>query len=260
MDIYTFAVYVFLPIALYIAVAGASYRIFRFVFLYRPGLYVRRPGGAVVAGLPEAFGHAAKWSSRHMKREIAGGLVALHLALIPVVFLLGQHIDYIEQYLPFYSALWPLAIPLSPTTGALTVTAPMEPTQVGMSYTFVNTIWGPLTVVLNGEVLTIIALLGIGYKIGEKVYLAIEKEKFARVGDLWIYGVLLFVVITGLLAAFHLPSDEIVTYRTVLGLHILSGELLLMTFPFTKYFHAVWGFWFGKLHEWYDLFVKRGAK
>ena len=261
MEIYYFAVYVFFPIALYIAVAGASYRIFRFVFLYSKGVYVRRPGGKVGAGLPETFGHAAQWSSKTMKREIAGGLVALHLALILVVLLLAQHIVYIEQYIPFFSVLWPLAIPLSPTTGTLTVTAPFTPTQVGMSDVFVNTIWGPLTVILNGEVLTIIGMLGVGYKIGEKIYLAVvERAKFARIGDLWIYGVLVFVIVTGLLAAFHLPSEDVATYRDVLGLHILSGELLLMTFPFTKYFHAVWGFWYGKLHEWYDLYIKRGTR
>jgi hypothetical protein len=45
----------------------------------------------------------------------------------------------------------------------------------------------------------------------------------------------------------------------VLGLHIASAVAFVAVWPFTKYFHFLWGFWYGKLHEWYDLALKRGA-
>jgi hypothetical protein len=31
-----------------------------------------------------------------------------------------------------------------------------------------------------------------------------------------------------------------------------------MYIPFSKYWHFVFGYWYGKIHEWYDLDLKRG--
>ncbi|MFZ8855186.1 MAG: hypothetical protein ACO2OQ_03365, partial [Thermofilaceae archaeon] len=61
------------------------------------------------------------------------------------------------------------------------------------------------------------------------------------------------------LATHHLPSGDIVTYRLVLGTHILLAEVLVAVLPFTKFWHFVFGYWYGKLHEWYDLKYRRGA-
>jgi hypothetical protein len=49
------------------------------------------------------------------------------------------------------------------------------------------------------------------------------------------------------------------TYRLWLGLHVLFAELLLAWLPFSKYWHFVFGYWYGKLHEYWDTRVQRGA-
>lgn len=256
MDIYQLAVFVLFPVALYIFAFGASYRLLRYVLLYERGVYERRGRG---------FGHSIKELVTTFLRPIIfafktnpvegfAGLAALHfIGLIPLVFLLAQHIAYLEYLIPFYGVLWPFAIPISSVTGAIQVTTPTGYVQR------VESIWGPLTIVLNGDILTILALVGIVYKMVEKLVDKIfHRSKRVRTGDLLIWPLLLMIVVTGWLAAHHYPP-EIQWYRVVLGLHIASAAAFVALFPFTKYFHFLWGYWFGKLHEWYDVTIKRGA-
>lgn len=255
MELLELSLFVLFPAALVVFLAGAAYRVMRYVFLYSPGIYVkrRRAAGHKVKRLVETFVHPVVFNAKTKPLEFINGFLLMHiLGLILLTFLLAQHIVYLEVIIPFYGVLWPLAIPLSPITGTLTVTSPVGGVK------FVESIWGPLTVVLNGDMLTILALVGISYK---SVHKAIEKArgaKHVRIGDVLVWPLLFAIVVTGWLAAHHV-LDSVVDYRLILGLHIASAALFVAVWPFTKFFHFLWGYWYGKLHEWYDVVVKRGA-
>lgn len=261
MGLYEFAVYdMFVP-TIAIFTFGMIYRLSRYLFLYkRTAQPVWRKTSIFhkIYLLIDAFVHAIVAAIKRSKVTFVSGIFLLHfLGVIPVLFLLSHHIVWWSYYFPPYSILSPLAIPTSATSSALTVTAPFTPVT-GMSYGFVNTIWGPLTVVLNGDVLAILAIIGTTFKLFEKIPEKF-KEKLARVrlGDFVALLLLLAILISGYMATHHLPSGDIETYKLMLGLHILTAEILVLLLPFTKFFHFVFSFWYGKLHEAYDLW-RRG--
>ncbi|ABP50863.1 MAG: hypothetical protein QXI18_02075 [Nitrososphaerota archaeon] len=254
MEILEFSLFVLFPAALAIFALGATYRLFRYVFLYRKGVYIHRDRSFAfkIKSLVLSFLRPISFNLRTKPMEFVFGFILMHaIGLILLIFLLAQHIAYIEAIIPFYGLLWPLAIPISPITGALTVTSPVGVKQV-------ETLWGPLTVILNGDFLAIFAIMGAVYKSFSKLYEKLKGHKNVRIGDLLIWSILLAILITGWLASHHTPSD-IVGYRAILGLHIAFAALFVVVWPFTKYFHFLWGYWYGKLHEWYDVAIKRGA-
>jgi len=254
-ELLEFALWYIFPTAIFIFIAGATYRLLRYVFLFRRGVYIHRrtSAGRKVSGLIWTFLRSSVFSVRWNAPEVVGGLIALHvLGLILLVFLLAHHVAYLSYLFPPYGILWPLALPLNPISSYLAYTTPQGVVAE------VGSIWGPLTIILNGDVLTAMALIGIVYKMVEKIYHKLRGAPHVRWGDLIIWPLLFTIVITGLLATHHVfPAIE--TYRFILGLHIASAALFLALMPFTKLFHFVWNFWYGKLHEWYDLVVKRGA-
>ncbi len=262
MDILDFAVYVAPPYVVAAFAFGATYRLLKYIFLWKrgPGPEPRKRGaGSLVKGLIMTFLNPIIESIRRKPHDFITGLVMLHiLGVIPLIFLLDQHIAAFAYWFPPYALLAPLAIPLSFTTSALTVAAPFKPVSE-MQWGFVNTIWGPLTVFLNGDVLAVLAMLGVAYKIGDKIVRRAHGLTHVRIGDFFDLGLLFTILLFGFMAAHHLPSGDIVTYRTVLGIHIVLAELLVALLPFTKFWHFVFGFWYGKLHEWYDLKYKRGV-
>lgn len=255
MDLLDFALYVLFPASLIIFVAGAVYRISRYIFLYTPGVYIHRGVSLSykVVRLVKLFTEPPYFNARTMPLRFIGGFILLHfLGLILLIFLLAQHIAYIEQIIPFYGVLWPLAIPTS------SITATLAATSAGGGVKFVESIWGPLTVILNGDLLTIFALAGVSFKIFEKVLKKISGFKHVRIGDLIVWPLLLAILVTGWMATHHVV-DDVASYRFILGLHIALSAVVVAIMPFTKFFHFLWGFWYGKFHEWYDLVIKRGA-
>ncbi len=261
MGLYEFAVYeMFLP-TIMIFTFGIVYRLSRYALLYRRGVqpaWRRTSLSHKIYLLIDAFLHAIVGAIKRSKVTFISGIFLLHfLGVIPILFLLSHHIAWWSYYFPPYKALSIFAIPTSATSSALTVTSPLTPVS-GMSYTFVNTIWGPLTIVLNGDVLAILAIIGTTFKLLEKIPEKF-KEKLARIrsGDFVDLLLLLIILISGYMATHHLPSGNVETYKFVLGLHILSAEILVILLPFTKFFHFVFSFWYGKLHEAYDLW-RRG--
>ncbi len=261
MGLYEFAVYdMFVP-TIILFIFGIIYRLSRYIFLYKrtaQPLWRRTSLPHKVYILIDAFIHAIVAAIKRSKVTFVSGIFLLHFfGVIPILFLLSHHIAWWSYYFPPYGILSVLAIPTSSTSSFLTVTAPLTPVS-GMSYKFVNTVWGPLTVVLNGDVLAILAIIGTTFKLLEKIP---EKfrEKLARIrlGDFIALLLLLLILVSGYMATHHLPYDEVETYKFVLGLHILSAEILVIILPFTKFFHFVFGFWYGKLHEAYDLW-RRG--
>ncbi|QOJ78072.1 hypothetical protein IG193_04570 [Infirmifilum lucidum] len=262
MDLLDFAIYVAPPLVVAIFLFGVGYRIGRYIFFWRrkpSALRRQRPLLKLFIGLIKTFLDPLIQGFKYRKGDFLGGLVALHiLGVIPLIFLLGQHVAMFSYWIPFYLALRPLAIPSSITSSSLTALANVVPSS-DMSWTFVNTVWGPLTVILNGDLLAILAIIGVSYKIGDKIVRLVHKLGNARIGDWYALVLLLAILVSGFMATHHLPSGETGTYRTVLGIHILLAELLVATLPFTKFWHFVFGYWYGKLHEWYDLKYNRGA-
>ncbi len=263
MTVYEFAVYEMLPAAVLGFAAGMIYRIARYLSVYKRTVRPRRRARSIghsLVHLVKTFAYPIYFSIKEEKIMFASGLLGLHiLGVIPLLFLFSHHVTWWAYYFPPYAALKRLAIPPSATSAALTVTAPVTPVS-GMSGTFVNTIWGRLTVVLNGDVLAIIAIVATAFKVVEKIPKKfVGKVSYVRIGDFVALLLLLFILVTGFMATQHLPSGEIGVYKTVLGLHIMGAEVLLILLPFTKFFHFVFGYWYGKLHEWYDLVWTRGV-
>lgn len=261
MTLYEFAVYDMMLPTIFIFVLGMAYRLSRYLFFYRrtPQPDWRRTSiSHKVIALIETFIFPIWASIKNAKINFVTGIFLLHLlGVIPLLFLLSHHIAWWSYYFPPYSLLWPLAIPTSATSSALTVTSPVSPTT-GMSWNFVNTVWGPLTLILNGDLLTILAIVGTAFKLFEK-FPKRFKEGLSRVriGDFTALILLLVILVSGYMATHHLPSSDIATYKLSLGIHILSSEILVMILPFTKFFHFVFGYWYGKLHEAYDMW-RRG--
>ena len=260
--LYNFAVYQFFWIALAIFAFGVVYRIGRMFALWkRPIKAPRRArgGGYLVKTFIETFIDPIIFSLKKKPHDFTFGLLLLHLlGVLPIIFLLGEHVVVWSYYFPPYwlVAKWGLWIPESIISGTLTVTTPVPP--VGeMSYMFVSNIWGPLNIILNGDLLAILALIGVGGKIGMKLLEAAKREKNVRLGDIIDYALLLGILLAGYLAARF--RGDVIIYRELLALHVLFAELLLAWLPFSKYWHFVFGYWYGKLHEWWDTRYQRGA-
>jgi len=261
MDILNLAIYTLPPYVVALFALGAACRVSRYIFLSRRAPVKRRsrPASKLLIGLVKTFLDPLIIGARLRKPEFISGLMMLHiLGVIPLIFLLGQHVAMFSYWFPPYSVLQPLSIPSSATSSALTLTAPVRPASE-MAWSFVGSVWGPLTIVLNGDLLAILAMLGVAYKLGDKVWRAYKRMIHIRPGDFAALLLLLAILVTGFMATHHLPSGDIVTYRLVLGTHIILAEILVVILPFTKFWHFVFGYWYGKLHEWYDLKYRRGA-
>jgi len=261
MDLLYLSVYVLPPYVVAMFLFGVAYRISRYVLMYRrvPIRRRSRPAFKLLVGLVKTFIDPLVITARFRVSDFVGGLILLHiLGVIPLIFLLGQHVAMFSYWFPPYSALRFLSIPSSATSPALTLTAPVKPTS-SMSWTFVESIWGPLTIVLNGDLLAVLAIMGVLYRLGDRLWKASRNMIHIRLGDFTALLLLLAILVTGFFATHHMPSGDIVTYRFVLGLHILLAETLVVALPFTKFWHFVFGYWYGKLHEWYDLKYRRGA-
>ncbi len=255
-DLYVFAKETMFQVALVVFVFGVVYRLFRFLVFWRKVVKAEarsRGAGKRIAGFFKTFLDPIIEAFKNQPLEGLVGLLALHLiGLIPLIFLMDQHIESFNEILPkigglSYGVLAPLSVPLGLTEAVTAV-------QQGLTIT---SSWGPLIIVLNGDVLATLALIAIGYKIGVKLMERGRGIQHIRIGDFLALILLAGIILFGFIAAHHLWSGS--GYWTALGIHILLAEILLMALPFTKFWHFVFGYWYGKLHEWYDLRVTKGA-
>ncbi|NOZ30923.1 MAG: hypothetical protein GXO68_03120 [Crenarchaeota archaeon] len=262
-DLYSLAIYIIFPLSIIIFIVGFAYRITRLILALRRKKWVayRAPVGitTLILGLVNVYIYPPLFAAFRNKKDLVLGLMAVHMVgLLPLIFLLGQHVAFYAYFIPIYSLLWPLAIPISAATGSLPLFQQFEPAIA--TQPFHSSIWGPLTVVLNGDVLTIISLVAVGFKLGERLYMMVKEGH--RPSDVILYIHLTLILITGALAAHH-ESLPFLTgasaYRSVLGLHMILAGLFLALVPFTKYWHFVFGMFFGKIVEWIDRTVMRGA-
>jgi len=261
IDLYSLAIYNVFPLSLTIFIAGSTYRLFRYLRFWRrgPRPHFRNRGIlGRIKGLALTFIEPLIDALKYNKLDLVFGLTFLHvLGLIPLIFLFSHHVVFFEYIFPPYSLLWPLAIPLSPNQAYITEAYYLRPLVRGID---TSSIWGPLTILLNADFLTVLSMAGVTFKIGDKIVKKMKGIQHIRIGDFAALILLFLILLFGFLAAHHLPSNDVVTYRAILGTHILLAEALLAILPFTKFWHFMFGYWYGKLHEWYDLRVKRGAE
>jgi hypothetical protein len=262
-DTYSLAVYVIFPASILIFIFGATYRIVRLILAYRrrPWIITRSRAGVktLILGAINVYIYPPLFAIFRNRRDFILGLLAVHfIGLIPLIFLLGQHVAFFSYYIPGYHILWPFAIPLSFTTSTLEATKYIGPPSIA-NVDFTHSIWGPLTILLNGDVLTIIVLAAIGFKFGERLYAMIKDGH--RASDTILLLHLLLIIITGAMAAHHLSlaGASVEGYRAVISTHIILVSLFLILLPYTKYWHFVFGMWFGKFVEWIDRTWMRGA-
>lgn len=268
MDVLDFAVYVWFIPSVVIFAMGLTYRIFKFIFYrrvyeakppFRWREYVERYGAVVGYGfwhwlkeLILVFIRPIWWTIRKEFQDFVFGLAFVHIiGIIPILLILGQHISiwvyYFRDIVPFAEPivnLWYLlSTPLSMVSG----------------FTHMPGIWGIATTLLNGDLLALLAIAGTCYKLGDHIVRLCRHIIHMRAGDFIALILVLCILVTGYLAARHLGYPNMEIYRLVLGLHVLFAELLLMFLPFTKFFHLIFGFWYGKIHEFYDMAIKRGV-
>ncbi len=263
LDVYSLSVYIIFPLAIIIFVIGFVYRVTRLGLALRRKKWVayRAPEGilTLILGLVNVYIYPPLFAAFRNRKDLFLGLIGVHMiGLLPLIFLLGQHVAFYAYFISLYSIVWPLAIPISSATGSLPLFQQFEPAIA--TRPFHESIWGPLTIILNGDVLTAVSLIAVGFKLGERIYMMIKEGH--RPSDVILYIHLTLILITGALAAHHesLPFlSDTTAYRTILGLHITLAGLFLALIPFTKYWHFVFGMFFGKIVEWIDITVMRGA-
>ena len=290
MDLLEFTLYYLGPVTVAVLVGGMVYKFIRYVALarvhtpkpeFRWREHVEKHAGIFnigfwhwVKGILEAFLRPIIWSIRVNIVDFIGGLLLLHIVgVLPILFLRTTHVAIWLSYIPFMSLgalnLTPLIELLSRLAYRLSI--PGAPIAAALKHS----LWGPLGVVLCADVLTILAVGAVVYKLIDHVAKACRGIINIRPGDIAMLLLLLAVLLTGF-TALHLPDTVSFTktltpylaietvgvnsiQRLGLGLHVLFAEILVMALPFSKFSHILYGYWYGKLHEVYDAYAKRGV-
>jgi len=86
------------------------------------------------------------------------------------------------------------------------------------------------------DVLTLVVLIGGAYFLGRRLFLA-RVRAISSIYDFIVLFIAVAPFLTGFLA-YHQWGE----YKTIILLHILSGELMLITIPFTKLGHMLFFF------------------
>lgn len=257
-SLYPLALDLFVPTVFFFFL-GASYRVFRYLATYHrpfipyPSSEVRQTSSVhKLVALINVFANSSRVGLKRKPITTAVGIL-FHAALVLIIFLLAQHMVFWAYYIPPYSALFPLAIPESSEDGLLAFTTPNHSSIT----LFVNDIWGPLTIILNGQFLTFLLIILLGVHLGHKLMVAAERLSL-RAGDWWFFILLYVDVLLGFLATAHIPNN-VYWYDNILGAHILIAEIIIATLPFTRGFH-MFEFYLGKIREWYFMVYRRGEK
>ncbi|WP_150111452.1 hypothetical protein [Candidatus Acidianus copahuensis] len=264
-SLYPLALDLFIP-TIFFFFFGSAYRVGRYLMTYKkPFVAVPIASQEVVRGkissiervksLVDTFSNSSKVGLKRKPVTTTAGLL-MHLGLVVMIFLLAQHMVFWAYYLPPYRVLFPLAIPESSTDGLLSLTMSTFP-RTPTPYPFVHDIWGPLTVILNGQYISFLLLVLLGIYLGHKFH-AFADGLSLRAGDWWFFLLLYVDIVLGLLATSHIPNN-VVWYDNLLGGHILLAEIIIATLPFTRGFH-MFEFYLGKIREWYFMLYRRGEK
>ncbi|NPA69636.1 MAG: hypothetical protein GXO26_02425 [Crenarchaeota archaeon] len=198
------------------------------------------------------------WSLRVNVLDFVGGLLMLHiLGVILILFLVGTHVGIWFNYVPYLKLgiidLTPLILLIEKIWFFLCLAVKYSTKVVALSP------WSIIVIAGNAYVLALCVLAAIAYKFVDHLIKVKRGIINIRPGDFAALLLLLAVVLTGFLTAFSPITTPIPVQRLLLGLHVLFGEIFFMTLPFTKFSHFLFGYWYGKIHELYDAYAKRGV-
>jgi len=87
------------------------------------------------------------------------------------------------------------------------------------------------------DIATIIVIISCIFFLGRRIFIK-EVNYVTYLSDYFILAIVFFTFLTGFLA-YH----QVYTYKIFLNLHILFGEIMLISIPFTRLFH-IWSFFF----------------
>ncbi len=156
----------------------------------------------------------------------AFGSFLSHIPLLIVIFLFAAHQTVIFDLLPF----------LEPILKPFVIVQ-----QWNEAFITDTTIWGPLDVILNADLMAILASIGFIILLFNRIIKHLLKEFRSDLGDYIAIIFTLFILISGYLAT-HIHGTPY--YDTMLSLHILSVAILLVYMPFSKFFHFIFYYWF----------------
>jgi len=168
----------------------------------------------------------------------------------------GAAASIVKWIVPFASRGWRAAIPTAIPFILLHLGAVLLPFFL-LGHTIVlEDVTGialPALPMRLADVLTFLAIFGLLIYIGRRVMLA-HVSILTTGQDWYVLLITLFVFLSGAFARFNLAG-----YDTWLLLHVLSGEILLITAPFTKFSHIIL-FFCSRAQIGMDFAIKRGGR
>ena len=170
--------------------------------------------------------------------------------------LIGAAASILKWTVPFASRGWRAAVPNAIPFFLLHLGAVLLPLFLLGHTTVLESATGislPAMPMLLADVLTFWAIFGLLIYIGRRLMLA--HVRIMTTGQDWyLLFITLFVFASGAFARFYAAG-----YDTWLLLHVLSGEILLITAPFTKFSHIVL-FFCSRAQIGMDFAIKRGGR
>lgn len=237
-----FATDVAFPLSLIVFILGLFYQISQyFVVPSPPKTYApRRDGGIInVLSIPVTkWVQVAKIPFKHNFWHMFASIFLFHLPLLALIFLLPAHQ---VVYFGIFSFLRPIFKPFAITQ------------QSTESFIKSRSIWGPLGVILNGDVLTFLVLAGSFMILGVRFAKHVLGEFKSDIGDYFALFLVITLVTFGYLAVH---SQGTGLYETYLALHILVASFLIAYIPFSKFLHFVWTYWINLLVAFYRKYKK----
>jgi nitrate reductase gamma subunit len=170
--------------------------------------------------------------------------------------LTGAAASIFKWLVPFASRGWRAAVPNAIPFFLLHLGAVLLPFFLLGHTIILEDVTGislPALPMLLADILTFWAILGLLIYIGRRLML--DYVRFMTTGQDWyLLFITLFVFASGAFARFDASG-----YDTWLLLHVLSGEILLITAPFTKFSHIIL-FFCSRAQIGMDFAIKRGGR
>lgn len=157
------------------------------------------------------------------------GAFLFHLPLFAILFLFAPHQSVIFGLFPFVAPiLKPFAMMQQLTEALITD----------------GTFWGPLDIIVNGDVMAILTTIGVIILLTNRTVKHALKKLVSDAGDYIALFFMLLILVSGYFATH---SQGAVWYETMLVIHILSVAILIIYTPFSKFFHYIFFYWFNML-------------
>ncbi|RLE50842.1 MAG: hypothetical protein DRJ33_06990 [Candidatus Methanomethylicota archaeon] len=246
-SVFTIAMYYLAPAALMLLIGGFAYKIARVITLpmARPQIpkgrklffrFIDFVVGFIKAILLPLYINAVKGPI-----SFIGSFLLFHLCTIALLLLFGPHmIAALSTTFPWLlNFLSSLKIPL-----------PHVVTQAALTDL---TLWGPLDMLLNADMLAVLGFTGLCMIIGYKIYYLATKTVKCNLGDYIALALVFLAFITGYGAA-----HKLMLYEEALAWHIVFTSLIILYIPFSKFSHPIYDYWVGKIVKGIKMSRKEG--